>query len=110
MANLLDTTQLNTLIDAVAVNIGETGDAAQAVIDKLSEVTASNAAGQAALDASVAKLAEIVAGSQAVEDKLKDAINPNTPPVDPEEPLPVIDPVIEVPEEPEEPEMGRPNR
>lgn len=92
-SGLLDTTQLNALVDAVATNIGETGDAAQSVIDKLAEVKASNAAGQAALDASVAKLSEIVTSSQAVEDKLKDAVNPATPPIVVEEPLPSVDPI-----------------
>lgn len=94
-SNLLDTTGLNTLIEAIAVNNGETAAAAQSVIDLLATVKASNAEGQAKIDASSAKLAEIRDAQQAVEDKLKDAVNPQTPPVDPTEPLPVVEPVEE---------------
>lgn len=91
--NLLNTDQLNTLIDAVAENIGQTGDAAQSVIDALASAKGDNAESQAKIDAASAKLQEIVTSSQTVEDRLKDAVNPNTPPIVVEEPLPEVPPI-----------------
>lgn len=92
---LLDTAELNTLVEAVGVNVGQIGDAVDSVITKLGEVKASNAAGQAALTASVAKLTQIRDHSQGIEDKLADAVNPATPPIVVEEPLPVVEPIPE---------------
>jgi len=103
----LDNTKTQQLLGNLAENHGQLNEGVKKVIDALKGIEAASAEDQAKLDAVNTVLEGMVAGTQATEDLINDAMNPGTPepPID----IPPVDttPIDDLPPaEPVEPTEG----
>lgn len=83
MANTLDASQLTVLVTQVGEAVGTIGTKVQEFADRIKAADAATTQGQATINESVTGLQAISAAAEQIKAISADAVDPNTPPVDP---------------------------